>query len=130
MNINKKLQEIQKEIDELNDKILKVRKGEIKTGLGIERDSALIYFLELSLKDVLIEYNDEFDKTYSKGSMSDELLKGFVFTGLFLFGVLMIITMFNKTSDINKDAEINQSNISAYEEEQKQIYEAKIKGVK
>lgn len=37
-----------------------------------------------------------------------------------------------KLQEIQKEIseEISQSNISAYEEEQKQIYEAKIKGVK
>lgn len=48
---------------------------------------------------------------------------------LFLFfGVLIIAFSFLISRLI--DSKENQSNISAYEEEQKQIYEAKIKGVK
>lgn len=39
----------------------------------------------------------------------------------------LILLIFKITS---YDKEQNQSNISAYQEEQKQIYEAKIKGVK
>jgi len=89
MNINKKLQEIQKEITELNDKILKVRKGEIKTGLGVERDSALLDFLESRLKDVLIEYNDEFDKTYSGGFIKGDSVD-FVAFGVLVFMMLGI----------------------------------------
>ncbi len=122
MNVNKKLQEIQKEIDELNDKILKIRKGEIKTGFGIERDSALLDFLESRLKDVLIEYNDEFDKTYSKGFIIRDLddFLAFLVVVLAILGIMLLAKC---------DSKENQSNISAYEEEQKQIYEAKIKGV-
>lgn len=127
MNINKKLQEIKKEISELNDKILKVKKGEIKTGLGNERDSALLDFLESRLKDVLIEYNDEFDKTYSKGFITDDI--GFFGIIFIAFAATIFFGIFAGRGDISTSEEIEQSNISAFEEEQKQIYEAKLRRI-
>lgn len=125
MNINKKLQEIKKEISELNDKILKVKKGEIKTGLGNERDLGLLSFLESRLKDILIEYNDEFDKTYSEEGMSEGI--GTIITMIFAVTIIIFFANFPKHKSTSE--EINQSNISAYEEEQKQIYEAKLRRI-
>lgn len=58
-----KLHAIQDEINHITDRIEELKNGTIKTDLLFQKEK-LLKFLESRLKDVLFEYNEEFDKFY------------------------------------------------------------------